>query len=268
MGDKCKKSAKPVQIYSTNDKESGMRVIKSDVKLVILDMLKETDMEFDEIVLNTGKSKSTISVHLKSLREKGIINYKMDPNDNRKKIFYLSSKYMGSVDVKECKDIEQTKAEYLIEEFLKDDVNFSFLLFHTLRSNLIQKGISIDPFLYDTGYSIGEAAFESLYDEDLEKFSQNIEKFWKDKGLGDLKINLGQIIKISNNNCFECTSLPKIGTPACFLDSGMLEALFSKYFEMPLNIIETKCSTMGDSYCEFEIEPLSLDKVKRLNEIN
>lgn len=76
---------KAVQIFAKAPGELGVNVVKSPVKLTILSMLKDTDMEFDEIVKNTGKSKSTISVHLKSLREDGIVNYRFDANDHRKK---------------------------------------------------------------------------------------------------------------------------------------------------------------------------------------
>ena len=89
---------KPLQIFS-KDADMGIDVVKSPVKLTILEMLRSNDMEFDEIVKNTGKSKSTISVHLKSLREDGIISYRLGESDSRRKIFYLNSKYLGSVEV-------------------------------------------------------------------------------------------------------------------------------------------------------------------------
>ncbi len=267
MEENKKPIKRPIQIFSSPDSSMGVNVVKSPVKLTILDMLKETDMEFDEITLNTGKSKSTISVHLKSLRENGIINYRVDPNDNRKKIFFLSSRYLGSVDIKESKEIEETTPEFLIENIINNKANFSLLLFHTLRSSLIQEGISINPFLHDTGYRIGEALYPSLKDDDLEKFIENIKEFWESNKLGELDIDLGQIIKVKNGDCFECGSLPKIGIPACYFDVGILEALFSKYFGMPLNVIETKCFTMGDNHCEFEIEPLSLEKIRNLEGI-
>ena len=92
MGGILIKKQKPIQIFSNKEDQIGVNVVKSPVKLTILEMLRDGDMEFDEIVSNTGKSKSTISVHLKSLREDGIISYRMDPKDNRKKIFYLKSK--------------------------------------------------------------------------------------------------------------------------------------------------------------------------------
>ena len=127
---------KPIQIFSNPDDNIGVNVIKSPVKLTILEMLRDHDMEFEEIVNNTGKSKSTISVHLKSLRENGVISYRLHPIDNRKKIFYLNSKYIGSVDVSEPKEIEETQADYLIKNIVEVDAEFSTLLFHTLKAML------------------------------------------------------------------------------------------------------------------------------------
>ena len=157
------KEQKPIQIFSNLDENIGVNVIKSPVKLTILEMLRDSNMEFEEIVNNTGKSKSTVSVHLKSLRESGIISYKVHPVDNRKKIFYLNSKYLGSVNVTEPKEIEETQADYLVENLVNNDAEFSTLLFHTLKSMLIQEGINIDPVLQATGNQIGKSLFDLLY---------------------------------------------------------------------------------------------------------
>ena len=249
---------KPIQIFSNSDENIGVNVIKSPVKLTILEMLRDRDMEFDEIVSNTGKSKSTVSVHLKSLRESGIISYKVHPVDNRKKIFYLNSKYIGSVDMAEPKEIEQTQSDYLVKNIVDGDEEFSTLLFHTLKSMLIQEGINIDPILQSTGNSIGKSIFEKLYDDDLDIFLKNLAEFWENKGLGKITFKVGQIIKITTYDCFECKFLPKTGKPACFLDSGIFEALFSEFFNLPVSVIETQCYTMGDEKCVFEIEPLGI----------
>lgn len=249
---------KPIQIFSNSNENIGVNVIKSPVKLTILEMLRNSDMEFDEIVSNTGKSKSTVSVHLKSLRESGIISYKVHPVDNRKKIFYLNSKYIGSVDISEPKEIEQTQADYLIKNIVEEDAEFSTLLFHTLKAMLIQEGINIDPILQSTGNSIGRSIFDKLYDDDLDIFMDNLADFWQRKGLGRLTFDIGQIIKITTYDCFECGLLPKTGKPACFLDTGIFEGLFSEFFNLPVSVIETQCYTMGDEKCVFEIEPLGI----------
>ena len=249
---------KPIQIFSNPDDNIGVNVIKSPVKLTILEMLRDHDMEFEEIVNNTGKSKSTISVHLKSLRENGVISYRLHPIDNRKKIFYLNSKYIGSVDVSEPKEIEETQADYLIKNIVEVDAEFSTLLFHTLKAMLIQEGINIDPILQSTGNSIGRSIFDKLYDDDLYVFMQNLAEFWQRKGLGRMTFKVGQIIKITTYDCFECKLLPRTGKPACYLDTGILEGLFTEFFNLPVSVIETQCYTMGDEKCVFEIEPLGI----------
>ncbi|MDO5860910.1 ArsR family transcriptional regulator, partial [Methanobrevibacter sp.] len=193
---------KPIQIFSNFNENIGVNVIKSPVKLTILEMLRDSDMEFDEIVNNTGKSKSTVSVHLKGLRESGIISYRVHPVDNRKKIFYLNSKYLGSVNFSEPKEIKETRADYLIENLVDEDAEFSTLLFHTLKSMLIQEGINIDPIMQSTGNSIGNSIFGKLYDEDLDVFIENIATFWENKGLGRISFDLGQIIRITTYDCF------------------------------------------------------------------
>ena len=252
------KEQKPIQIFSNLNDDVGVNVIKSPVKLTILEMLRDSDMEFEEIVNNTGKSKSTVSVHLKSLRESGVISYRVHPVDNRKKIFYLNSKYIGSVNYTDPKEIKETQTDYLVENLINDDAEFSTLLFHTLKSMLIQEGINIDPIMQSTGNSIGNSLFDKLYDEDLEVFMGNIAEFWKKKGLGRVSFKIGQIIKITTYDCFECELLPRTGKPACFLDTGIFEALFSQYFKMPVSVIETQCYTIGDEKCVFEVEPLPI----------
>ncbi|MBR3140616.1 MAG: ArsR family transcriptional regulator [Methanobrevibacter sp.] len=246
---------RPVQIFSNLNDNVGINVVKSPVKLTILEMLRDRDMEFDEIVSNTGKSKSTISVHLKSLRENGIISYKINPEDNRKKIFYLNSKYLGSVNISEPKEIEETKSDYLVKNLIDEDAEFSTVLFHTLKSMLIQEGVNIDPILQSTGNSIGKSIFNRMYDDDLDIFIENIADFWQKKGLGRLTFEVGQVIKITTYDCFECELLPRTGKPACFLDTGIFEGLFTEFFNLPVSVIETQCYTMGDEKCVFEIEP-------------
>ena len=246
---------KPIQIFSNSNENLGVNVVKSTVKLTILEMLRDTEMEFDEIVSNTGKSKSTVSVHLKSLRESGVISYRVHPKDNRKKIFYINSKYLGSVDISEPKEIEEAQSNYLIENIVDEDAEFSTLLFHTLKATLIQEGVNIDPILQSTGISIGKSIFDKLYDDDLDIFMENIAKFWQSNDLGRLTFDVGQIIKITTYDCFECQLLPKTGKPACFLDTGIFEGLFGEFFNLPVSVIETQCYTMGDEKCVFEIEP-------------
>jgi predicted hydrocarbon binding protein len=123
---------------------------------------------------------------------------------------------------------------------------------------LIQEGINIDPILQSTGNSIGRSIFDKLYDDDLNVFMDNIADFWQRKGLGRITFTIGQVIRVTTYDCFECELLPKTGKPACYLDTGILEGLFTEFFNLPVSVIETQCYTMGDEKCVFEIEPLGI----------
>ncbi|MGZ7068958.1 MAG: V4R domain-containing protein [Methanobacterium sp.] len=63
--------------------------------------------------------------------------------------------------------------------------------------------------------------YERVYDPDMNKFLQNIAKFWETHYLDNVK------------------------------------AIFSKYFGDRRNVDETKCYAMGDEYCCFEIEKVN-----------
>lgn len=252
------KKQRPIQIFSKGHKEIGVNVIKSPVKLIILSMLKDTEMEFDEIVKNTGKSKSTVSVHLKSLRKDGIISFKFDPEDQRKKIFYINSRFLGEIEAPEPFELEEQKTEFLLENIInKGDsgrFDFSRLLFHTFRSTLIQEGININPILYEAGRRIGLALYEQLKADDVDTFLKNLQKFWKDYGLGRMEFNIGEKIEITSYDCFECEFLPRTGKPACYMDKGIIESVLYSFLKKELMVTETKCFTMGDSCCVFEVE--------------
>ena len=75
-------------IFST---EKGIIALDSPVKLKILEILKSSTKSFDELVEQSGKAKSTISVHLDDLEKLHLILEKTYPEDKRKKYFVLNS---------------------------------------------------------------------------------------------------------------------------------------------------------------------------------
>ena len=92
----------------------------------------------------------------------------------------INSKFLGEVQSGDEKELEERQAEFLVKNIMDvDNFKFSFLLFHTLRSNLIQEGININPVLNQSGKNIGSAMYEKLYEEDINKFCDNIIQFWE-----------------------------------------------------------------------------------------
>lgn len=239
-----------VKLFSTPE---GVSVIKSPMKAQILSLLEKSEMNFDRIVENTGKSKSTVSEHLQSLVDHGIIDYRPDPEDRRRKIFFIKSQHLG--DVSPIKELEKGAENYFsgISDY-KNPFEFFRLMFRTIRVALLKEGINIDPLLHQAGIKVGEVVYKDLSASDIDKFIENIAEFWQANKLGRIKVKSMDPLVINAYDCFECEDLPKIGRSACAFDSGVLEAIFSKYFGHDVNAEEVKCYAKGDEYCCFVIK--------------
>lgn len=252
-------TSNPIQIILNEHKSNlpivDIDIIKSPMKYAILDLLRHDEMNFEEIVKNTSKSKASISMHLGDLRKEGIVNYKADPSDNRKKIFYLNADFLGSINSNNTKTA-QGQTGMLIDEFIENgEVNYLLLLTHTFKTLLMEFGMDISPVLQKIGNYIGEYLYSRLKNEDLDIFMDNIAQYWLENNLGKLSFRTGNNIEITCIDCFESKNLPKFGTPVCNIEKGMLEKLFNMYFDFDLKIEEIMCYAMGDEKCVFELQP-------------
>ena len=251
-------TSNPIQIILNDNKTDSPKInidiIKSPMKYEILNLLRHNEMNFEEIVENTSKSKASISMHLRDLRKEGIVNYKADPTDNRKKIFYLNSDFLGSIDTNTTKSLKKDQTSLLIDEFIeKGDVEYLILLTHTFKSMLMEFGMDISPVLQKIGNHIGEYLFSQLKDDDLDIFTKNISQYWLRNNLGELSFNIKNNIEITCVDCFESRDIPRYGRPSCYLEKGMLEKLFSLYFNFDINIEEIMCYAMGDDKCVYHL---------------
>src|SRR5271157_2768146 len=154
-----------VELFAT---PGGIRAVDSPVRTKIVSMLLEREMSFDDIVASSGKVKSTISVHLKSLSDDGIVSSRTDSGDARKKIFFINSNYLGRLSRRQKleKDMEEYISRYALGS--ADPFTFFRFMFRTIRVSLLNEGIDVDP---DTRM---EALYRRVADKDLDKFLKNL----------------------------------------------------------------------------------------------
>jgi hypothetical protein len=240
-----------VELFST---PKGLYVVDSPIRIKILNLLREKERKFDEIVDLSGKAKSTISEHLKKLYEEGIVDSRIDPEDARKKIFALKSEYLGELSREKL--FKEDLKKYVQSYLESDGSPFEFfrLLFQTMRVSLISQGISVDPILHEAGFQVGETLYPSLKAPDDQNFLENIARFWDSHQLGRVELKSTDPLVINVYDCFECKGLPYMGKTACAFDSGLLMALFSAHYNKPREVTETKCYATGDDYCQFFVE--------------
>ena len=251
-GTKKSSNNKNSQSYKIFSSKKHVDVVKGQVKVKILDALCKKNMSFNEIAELTGKAKPTVSQHLSELVSNGLIVSIKDPNDKRRKIFSINAEFLGELS-------SDNEAKFDIEEYFSnisnssDPFDFYRLILRAVRTEFWNDGINIDPILHKAGIRVGNVFYNELQGEDLESFLGNIEKFWEEKHLGRVEVKTLDPLVICVYDCFECKDLPEIGEPACSFDSGLLDAIFSKYLDKDVTTIETTCFTMGDECCTFVI---------------
>ncbi|RAP45989.1 MAG: hypothetical protein BZ135_04550 [Methanosphaera sp. rholeuAM6] len=238
-----------VKIFSTN---KGIKVVDSPIKIQILNMLEGHTSEAD-IVKETRKSKSTISVHLKNLIDDGIISFKSHPMDRRSKLFYILADYIGEIyPNKIIFKSPEIESELDSKEQLLDEV------FKQYRSLLLVHGLQLEPLEVETGSNIGKKLFDSFEYVNFNQFLDSvIEKFEKLQ-LGYIKVSSEKPLILKINDCHECKDL-QFNMPICNTTKGILKGIFEGYYEKEVSVEEVECTSKYDDCCTFLIEPLNVN---------
>jgi uncharacterized protein len=234
--------------------QSGIHAITSPVRVKILTMLRSREMSFDEIVCLSGRAKSTVSVHLKDLVQDGIVDSRPDPEDARRKIFFISSHFLGEMSHEDRLKLDMSRylQSYITGE--EDPSRFFRLILRTIRLTFLGEGITIDPLLHLAGMHVGEAAYPTVAARDVAVLLRNLGVFWERNRLGRIEVEGFDPLAIKIYDCFECSDLPNLGRPACAFDAGVLTAVFSAHYRKEQVVTETNCYAMEDDCCRFVVE--------------
>jgi len=241
--------------FSLYGTAAGVLAVRNPVRRHILQLLEGGEMSFDAIVSSSGRAKSTVSAHLSSLADEGIIGSRHGDKDERKKYFFLTSHFIGELSPGDRIADEISNYAFEYREGAVDPFHLYKLVYRTFRVSLLTEGVSLDPLLRRTGETVGEAVYPAVAGEDMEGFCQNLATFWEEHRLGRIELLSQDPIRFSVYDCFECVDLPQLGRPACSFDSGFLSLLFSRQTGSLMNAVERECYAAGDPCCTFEILP-------------
>ena len=236
-----------IKIFSTN---KGIKIVDSPIKIQILNLLEGQVSEAD-IVAETGKSKSTISVHLRNLIDEGIISFKSHPLDRRSKLFYILADYIG--------EIYPDKIIYKspeIESGINTDDELHAEMFRQFKSTLLVHGLELEPLEVITGVNLGKQILKSLNYENLDLLLESLDKKFGELNLGQLKVVGNDPLILKVNECHECSNLI-YNMPICNITKGILKGVFEKYYSYPISVEEVECRSKYDDCCTFVIDKIN-----------
>jgi hypothetical protein len=242
--------AKPESKVEFFYNENGLIVIDSPVKLQILNLLKEEPRSFDEIVTFTEKAKSTISVHLNNLRTSELVKEYFDPKDRRRKIYSLTSRYMGR---SQEPFVEHYRS--LLEKAPASGNNrfcFAEVLYHALYFGFEAYGLDNTPIVKTIGNDLGKSILSIFESETLDELLKEIGDFLEFHGNCRVSV-LADFPALKIEDDFKASSIPVIGKPFCVLREGIIEGILKGKLEMDYKVTETECYGAGHEHCLFNI---------------
>ncbi len=239
-------------------KSEGLRQVSNPVRMKILEMLQKVeDLELKDIYLDfersgDRKSKSTLWEHLKILIDNKLVIVRPHPEDKRRKLFLLNSKFVGTTEMPIAELSDQLSV--LIRKSIGDPLSFANGLFCAVRFGIESfTNFNLDPVLREVGKTIGKEIVATITNEDLDGILNEIANFWEQHKLGLLQVVSKTPLTIVISDCYECEMMPNVGKTLCAQDEGILEAIFETKFRKPCIIKEIECHGTGHSHCKFNI---------------
>lgn len=236
-------------IFST---DTGIVALDSPVKLKILELLRKGTQSFDELVEQSGRAKSTISVHLDDLEDLNLIQERNNPNDKRKKYFVLNSICLACSETPMRSNYKRHLDNIMISETNED--SFITHLFHTIRLGMEAYGVDPKPIMKRLGNDVGTKIGPGFKSDDWDGILSELSVFWKNHKLGDMKIINSINPSIVVTNCYHCSKMPNVGKTLCSMDEGLLEGIISSKLNIECNVKETECFGTGHRNCKFVVE--------------
>lgn len=219
----------------------------------ILSELQRRDLSLSEIAVLTGKAQSTLSVHLDKMVKEGLIGYRDDPEDNRRKIFYVISKPVGS------SVVPREELKKAVRNTIGRSIgSSSTFLKGTIRSIVIGMesiGFNMDPILKDIGRQIGAEISTRMKAQDVEGLITEIKEFYAAHEMGEVVVFSLHPVTLIIRDEYDCSKAPDVGKTLCLLNEGMLEAIFEERLGMPLRVVEKDTFGVGFNMCKYVIEP-------------
>lgn len=241
-------------IFSTKD---GMVALDSPIKLKILKFIGNQSRPFDEIVSETHKAKSTISVHLKDLLKQSIITEQRDATDRRRKYYALNSQFIAYSDMPMHKSYEM-----IIDRLICSvDSEFEFFktLCHTIRYGLEAYGMNPKPVMKRIGNDIGRKMTGLFRSDNMDELLLECAHFWNTHRLGRMQIENSDSLSITVFDCFDCSDMPDVGRTLCSLDEGFLEGVLESRLNLMSLVEEVECFGTGYDHCTFIVHMLTPD---------
>jgi predicted hydrocarbon binding protein len=174
-----------------------------------------------------------------------------DPEDRRRKIYSLTSRYMGC-SKKPVIEHYNSLLETVVAK-VNDRFYFNETLFCALHFGFEAYGIDNAPVVKLIGNDIGMRLSSNFEGETLEELLIEIAGFLEFHGNCTVSILLKNIPSLKIEDDFKARLMPVVGKPFCTLKEGIIEGILKEKLGDNCSVLETECYGTGHEHCLFVI---------------
>ncbi|MCL2785899.1 MAG: ArsR family transcriptional regulator [Methanomassiliicoccaceae archaeon] len=236
-------------IYTT---ARGLVQVINPVRRQILSQLSSSDLSLTEISVITGKAQSTLSVHLDKMFNEGLVTFRDDPADSRKKIFSMASRLMArSRDANEEGIEIYRKTLAMVTE---RDCNFFKTLMRAIIVGAEGSGLCIGAMMRHTGKSIGMALSKKISSTKTEDIIGELQEFYEIHDIGEVCVYTFMpltIIVRDNIEVTQCTA-----ESLSMFSQGLFITVLEEITKKKYKIASSECFGAGNNYSKFIIEQI------------
>ena len=170
-------------LYNT---DNGIVIITNGVRVRILDELSKRNLSLTELVDLTGKAQSTLSVHLESMVNDGVIKSREDPEDNRRKIYSISSLRVAETKTPDSESFEKAREIFADMVDYPDKIgNYMIYFLYTIMDS---RGLSVGPLAEIIGSIHAQAIGGKIQKGPIEDVVDQIRKYYTFANMGKVTI--------------------------------------------------------------------------------
>jgi hypothetical protein len=177
--------------------------VSNKVRKRILSELFKQNLSLTELAKITGKAQSTLSVHLDRMVDEGLVNYVSDPNDNRRKIYSLTSMLLAS-----SKNLDPAATEMsvsVLKEVVEDPSAMHLVLLRSLMLAADGMGLYVGPLIRTLGVNLANAVKDVYNFTKVEDLMNKVKTLYESIGFGEVSIYTFLPLTIIVKDKFEMT---------------------------------------------------------------
>ncbi|MCL1984456.1 MAG: ArsR family transcriptional regulator [Methanomassiliicoccaceae archaeon] len=236
-------------IYTT---ANGLIQVSNPVRRQILSQLSSSDLSLTDISNITGKAQSTLSVHLDKMASEGLVIFRDDPSDSRRKIFSLSSRLMAR-----SRDVNQEGMEVYqktLESISDKDCNLFKVVLRAIIIGAEASGLCIGAAMQQVGMSIGHILAKKIMSPKVEDIISQLQEFYEKHDMGEVCVYTFMPLTIIVRDTYEVTSCA--AESISMFSQGLFVTVLAELTKKRYKIASSECFGASNNYSKFVIEQI------------